>query len=251
MLNFILNALFPEKSGCLLCGKEAQGSEGVCKSCQDQFRTGGMFFCPVCGRYWAEFSAIDLVDQTELLCDDCLRHRTPYFAARSLGPYGGVLKDGIYKFKYQGNRSMSQSFGLLLAELFLRERIFFGTNLIVPVPLSREKEIERGFNQSNFLAQKIGRLLGTSVQNCLIKTRHTPSQSKLTRKARRENVAGAYEVIPEMTEELRGKKVLLIDDIFTTGATVNECAGVLLKAGADRVGVMTLASATLEKRGQA
>lgn len=255
--NSLLELLFPRRKDCIVCGRSTGGADCLCRLCQDKIIKRRNFFCPVCGRYWPETGVLpddpDIVKkgsenklanrETAPVCGDCLSSPPPFFAARSLGVYGGVLKDSIYLFKYQRQRLISVSLGRLMAELFLQEKAFEGTHVLVPIPLSIEKIRERGFNQCELLAVETGKRLGIPVNSCLNKVKNTPSQSKLTRGSRRESVKGAF----EQRANLSGEKVLLIDDIFTTGATVGECAQVLLEGGAGKVGVLTVASGLLKK----
>lgn len=238
--NCLLELLFPGRKNCIVCGRSTGGADCLCRLCQDKIIKRRNFFCPVCGRYWPEEGVLT---ETAPVCGDCLSSPPPFFAARSLGVYGGVLKDSIYLFKFQRQRLISVSLGRLMAELFLQEKAFKGTHVLVPIPLSIEKIRERGFNQCELLAVETGKRLGIPVNACLHKVKNTPSQSKLTRGSRRESVKGAF----ELRANLSGEKVLLIDDIFTTGATVGECAQVLLEGGAGQVGVLTVASGVLKK----
>lgn len=234
-MNFLerLSGLFfPPGRNCLVCGRGA-AVHGVCLVCRAQFNSGREYsLCRVCGRYEAEGK----------ICPECLASPPGYFMARSLGPYGGVLKEAIYLFKYRGCRDMSECFGQLLADVFLREPGLAAVEMLVPVPLSMQKLQARGFNQSELLALKMGRLLALPVNTGLTRVKNTSSQSKLLRQARMENVRGAF----SMTGSIRGK-VLLIDDILTTGATAGECSRVLTRAGAECVAVLTLASGLQEK----
>lgn len=235
----ILALLFPLAKGCLLCGKGRERT-AVCRGCREKMSARNHFSsCPVCGRYHDQVTA---GSENKLTCSECLRIPPAYFAARSVGPYRGPLKEAIYLYKYRGYRSLSQVFGQLLTELFLSEPRFTNADLLVPVPLSPQKTISRGFNQSELLAVRVGQLLNLPVEACLVRVRHTPSQSKLTGKARRDNVKGVF----ALSKTPRHRNVILIDDILTTGATAEECAKVLLQAGVRWVGVLTLASGIQE-----
>lgn len=255
--NTVLELLFPGRKNCLICGRAAESPDCLCRLCQDKITVRRNAFCPACGRYWPETGILqndrEIIEEVcdikmnrgknMTLCWDCISSPPPFFTARSLGEYGGVLKDSIYLFKYQRHRSLAVCLGRLMAEFFLQEKALHGTYVLVPVPLSNEKLRERGFNQCELLALETGRRLGIPVRNCLQKVKNTPSQSKLTRGSRIDSVKGAF----QLSGNLSGEQVLLIDDIFTTGATVGECAQVLLEGGAGKVGVLTLASGVLKK----
>ena len=114
--------------------------------------------------------------------------------------------------------------------------------MIVPVPLHRRRLLARRFNQSALLAQALGREAAIeAVPDLLVRTRHTPSQGGLSASARRRNVTGAFAVRKGMADNVRGARVLMVDDVYTTGATVGACTAVLLRAGALAVDVITLA----------
>ena len=113
---------------------------------------------------------------------------------------------------------------------------------IVPVPLHRWRLLARRFNQSALLAQALGREATIeAVPDLLVRKRHTPSQGGLSASARRRNVAGAFAVRKAMADSVRGARILMVDDVFTTGATVEACAAVLRHAGAAAIDVITLA----------
>lgn len=235
----ILDFIFPPHANCLLCGSALGGNERICNTCLDKITGCRESFCALCGRYRLVGMGVE-----PAICHECSDRRPAFAAARSVGIYGGVLRDAIYLYKYQGYRSLAEDFGLMLADLFLREPILPAATVLVPVPLSREKLMLRGFNQSELLARKMSSILGIPVKNCLAKGRNTSSQSKLTREARKASVQGAF----QLNNSPNGEQVLLVDDIFTTGATVGECSRVLLQGGAQKVAVLTLASGSLEKR---
>lgn len=235
----ILNFIFPPRAACLLCGWALGGNARICRACQERITGCGKKICPLCGRYWPLETGVETA-----ICHECSDRLPPFTAARALGMYGGVLRDAIYLYKYQGYRSLADDFGIMLADLFIREPILPGATALIPVPLSKEKLNTRGFNQSQLLAVKMSSVLGIPVRDYLVKGRNTPSQSKLTREARIDSVQGAF----QLNKSLKGEQVLLIDDIFTTGATAGECTRIMLQGGAHKVAVLTLASGILEKR---
>ncbi len=248
LLEKMLRVLFPEKSSCLVCGCPAE-AEIICEGCMKRIGSRqGFSLCPRCGRYLPE------TGEGSRYCSECREAPPAFFMARSLGPYGGDLKQVIYMYKYTGYRSLCSSLGMLMAELFLKEQCFWDSSIIVPVPLSAEKMRIRGFNQSELLAERMGQLLNLPVARCLLRTIDTPSQSKLTRKGRQNNIRGAFNINGPVWSpggpgaiERRYAKVLLVDDILTTGATAAECSRVLLRAGAESIYVITLASGLQEK----
>lgn len=240
ILGKVMDLLFPAAAGCLVCGRGVVET-GVCRHCRQEIAGRHNFFCcPVCGRYQLN-SAED--PNGGKICHECRKRPPAYTAARSAGPYDDRLKEAIYKFKYGGCRSLAAFFGELLAGVFLDEKVFSAADLIVPVPISPKKLSVRGFNQSELLAVKTGRILGLPVRNLLTRIKHTPSQSKLTARVRREILKGAFAIV-----EPPGRvNVVLVDDILTTGATAGECSRILIDSGVKTVNVITLASGIQEK----
>ena len=176
------------------------------------------------------------------LCSRCLRERLSFEAHRSYGIYEGTLKEAIHRFKYQGERQLVKVFGDLLYPLFQTAFHDHPVDLIAPVPLHIKRLRERGFNQSLLLARALSKRTGIPYYGRLLKKiKHTPVQTELRGRERRKNVKGAFRA--EDIEIIGGKTIVLVDDVYTTGATINECARTLLKAGAARVSAITLARA--------
>lgn len=171
----------------------------------------------------------------------------PYFGrALAYGPYDGALRDLIHLLKYDRVHPVAQVLGRMLAEVIAGLEIEADHVLVVPVPLYTAKQKQRGFNQSLEVTHAALKLLRPSSQTQftldperLIRIRDTQSQTGLTRHQRRENVRGAFLAVEP--SQLAGQTVLLVDDVYTTGTTVSECAKVLRRAGAEQVYVATVA----------
>jgi ComF family protein len=176
------------------------------------------------------------------LCEDCLRKRP--FYDRLLAPYlyDGALMKGIHQFKYAAKAYLADSFGPLLAQ-FARRRLNESTGLLaVPVPLHPKRLRERGFNQSLLLARHVAKQLDTGLDFLsLRRVRYTVPQTGLGKDERRKNVRGAFRLINP--KAVKGRAVLLVDDVVTTGNTINECARVLKQAGAKNIVCLVLARA--------
>ena len=160
--------------------------------------------------------------------------------ARSVALYEGVLKEAIHKFKFNGKKRLSGMLGQLMVEhLKCGEIPINDIDLIIPVPLSRQRERERGYNQSRLLADVISRAFNVRMDDVsLKKTKDIKPQFELKREERFLNIIGAFRSGP-----LYEKSLLLVDDIYTTGATVAEAAKALKDAGARKVHVLTLGRA--------
>jgi ComF family protein len=181
------------------------------------------------------------------LCGLCYRAAPRFRKAVAYGPYDGPLRDLIHIFKYQRVRSASPLLGKLLLEA-VQGAGLAGPLAVVPVPLWPGKQRARGFNQAEEIARSFCRVRASDgIQleaTLLIRSRETTSQTGLTRLQRRANLRGAFAV--QRSEKLRGRSILLVDDVMTTGSTAGECARVLLRAGAKEVFVATVARATRE-----
>ena len=213
LLNALLDLLFPPK--CPFCGKVLdQGEDGLCFACQR--------ILP-----WVGEDEVRTVE----FCDGCL---SPLW-------YRDGARDGVHRYKFQNGRAHARLFGDLMAQC-LQDRWEEPVDLITWVPLSKKRLRERGYDQARLLAQRMGEVTGLPVAAALAKTRNTRTQSRLGQDAsRRANVLGAYACRPEV--ELAGKRVALVDDVVTSGATLAECAACLRAAGAASVVVLTLARA--------
>jgi len=178
-------------------------------------------------------------------CGLCRRIEPPFVKAVAYGSYEGGLRDLIHMLKYQQVRPASNVLGRMLAEAVagLEPSLGDAHLLVVPVPLHTSKFRQRGFNQSELIARMALKLSPSrdrySLCDVLERTRQTLSQIGLTRHQRRENLRGAFRV--KSPEKISGREILLVDDVFTTGTTVSECARILRRAGAARVWVATVA----------
>lgn len=173
-------------------------------------------------------------------CGSC-RRRPPHFDyARAAAGYHGVLREALHAFKFGGCRALAAPLGDLVVET-LADRLPDGApSLLLPVPLHPRRERERGFNQAALLARRIGRARGWPVrEDVLARMVATPSQTELNAAARRANVRSAFRL--RRPAAVEGRRVVLVDDVLTTGATLSECARSLRRAGAVSVGAVTVA----------
>ncbi len=235
----LLDLVFPEGPECPLCGGRRQGKDicGQCRWVIDGYRNE--IFCVRCGRYAGKGAVLPAV--TAHLCYECRRHSWPFVRARAAGPYEGVLKDAIHRFKYAGRRGLAVCLARLMAEAACAGPLFPPLDMILPVPLAAEKLRIRGFNQAALLAVEVGSLLRVPVNSgLLVKDFETSPQAGLPRAARESNLMGAFRVTD--SGALRGRSILIIDDVFTTGSTMSSAASVVRKAGAGQVFALTAAS---------
>lgn len=212
---------------CDLCGREVFEGERICAVCRDElpFNTGEI--CPVCGRRVQEAG----------ICIECKASRPAAERARSCFVHEGDALALIVRFK-RGDRYLFRTLSAFLAPLAAQE--FPDADVFISVPMTKRALRRRGYNQSRLLAEETARLCGKPYRDAVVKRRETQSQKLLGRSAREKNLEGCFSVT--VRDQVRGKRVLIVDDTFTTGATVNELARTLLRAGAASVCALTLTS---------
>lgn len=225
-------------SVCRRCGAllEKRGERILCPDCLAALEVCRAPYCPSCGRFFDG-------DGAPHPCAACLRRIPPLSAARAAARYDGAVKDILLLFKYKGLRPLGRPLAAFLhAALEGENAPWRGADLLVPVPLHRIRRRERGFNQAGVLAKELSRLTEVPViDRALRKTAPLRPQASLRAEARRANIRGAYRVA--RPEAVRGKVVVLVDDVCTTGSTLGECARVLRKAGAADVRAVMVARA--------
>ncbi|PKN76523.1 MAG: amidophosphoribosyltransferase [Deltaproteobacteria bacterium HGW-Deltaproteobacteria-10] len=204
-----------------------------CCTCQDKIHFITDNFCPICGIPFLVSPA------GKHICSNCLENEPYYTQARAVAAFETVIMDAIHKFKYGHSISTGNSLGSFMAGFSFPDFNFSGYSLFIPVPLHIKRLRERGFNQSLLLANKLGRKYNLPVNFSLLKRcKSTLTQTGLKKAEREKNVKGAFFVTDR--KKVAGENIILIDDVYTTGATLNECAGELLKSGAQKVAVLTL-----------
>lgn len=236
----LLDLIYPRRPECPFCGVKSPKGE-PCYGCMTTIESYQHERpCSRCGRLAVKGAAL-LHNGAGLLCYDCRKREWPFTLARAGGPYEGILKEAITRFKYAGRRSLALHLAALMVEVCRSEARYQPASLIVPVPLSREKLRLRGFNQAGLLAVEVGRALGIPVnESCLVKAFDTPAQAGLTRVAREANLKGAFSV--SRPEVICDQVVLIVDDVFTTGSTMSAAALVVRQAGARQVFGLTAAT---------
>ena len=236
LVNSLLSVFFPVT--CSLCQSVVEDlSLGViCQSC---WRRVGPFRGILCTRCGYGFPSTN-IQSARPLCGGCRRSLFLFDFARAYSPFEDPLKEIIHQFKYSSHPSLAKPLAHLLLSVYQSNPQELSADLIIPVPLHRSRERERGFNQAFELSRQFSRLTRIPLPTrLLVRTRPTKVQAGLSRRERRINLRGAFEV--SRSRVLEDKTVLLIDDVFTTGATLNECAKILKEHGALRINVLTLA----------
>ncbi len=224
----LLSLLFPPR--CVLCGGACDGLDPVCPDCAAELPRLEGPRCYVCQE--------ELKDPALDLCPACGTRRREFDVARALGPYRSGWGTLVREFKFEKEPAIARFLIARLAEYVREEEPFGNIDRITYVPMTRADRRARGFNQARILAHGLGRRLGIPVKRLLAKVRQTPAQAELSAAARRKNLRGAFKVV----RSGQGT-VLIVDDIFTTGATVEECARALKAGGYARVYVLAVARA--------
>jgi len=230
---FILNLLYPPL--CVACRARVSKAHALCPSCWNaiSFIEGAM--CVRCG------APFDIDPGGETVCGACLRKPHDFAHGRSLFRYDDASKPLILAFKHGDRLDHAPAFAQWLQRA--GAPLFADIDVIVPVPLHRWRLFRRRYNQSAVLAERVARLTQRKHDPLLLeRTRATKSQGEMaSAKARRRNVLSAFRVPKDKRNEVRQRKILLVDDVFTTGATLDACARALKRAGAARVDALTLA----------
>lgn len=211
-----------------------------CPSCLSGIRFIHSPLCPRCG------VPFPVEESRNHLCGDCLAVERPYAVARSVGRYEGTLLEAIHRFKYRGRTGIGKIMGGIMADFAAGIWDMKVFERIVPVPLHRKRLRERGFNPSVILAREISkRFLIPLDFTSLCREISTPPQVGLDRKTRATNVQGAFAV--KHPERIDGQRILLVDDVYTTGSTLAECARILIRSQAESVAILTLARAVRDQ----
>jgi competence protein ComFC len=211
----------PSCCSCVKIGKL------FCDDCFSKLQTPGINSCFFCGEPL----------KIPGICLRCRTHPPHFYSLRSLGYFTGPLRNAIHSLKYQRNLGLGEFFSSPLVQIILRER--WQIDLITAVPLNEKRRKERGYNQAEVLAKPVARKMRVLYSSNLIKRiKHTDSQVGLSLQERQNNVAGAFLVVSEL---VNFKNILIIDDVATTGSTIDACAKALKDAGAKTVFALTLA----------
>lgn len=228
--NLLMDLLFPRR--CPVCDEPVAAGEGLCCiSCRGQLRRIRESYCLKCGR--------PLQEETQEYCPDCAKGKAQYERGRSLYEYESAA-EAIYRFKYGGRQEYAAFFGQEMAEelgSFVKD---FAPQVLLPVPLSRERMRTRGYNQAALLARELGNRLAIPVaENLAVRVKNTVPQKELSSAERQNNLKKAFKI---PANDVKLSTVMLVDDIYTTGSTVNALTDALRGAGVGRVGFVSLST---------
>ncbi|MBI2852167.1 MAG: ComF family protein [Chloroflexi bacterium] len=218
-----LDFLFPRR--CVGCGRTG---DFICQTCQESLPWLKGPVCPKCGR----------PQPGGILCSTCVSWQAAIDGIRSPLRFEGVIREAVHQLKYRNIRALAAPLAALLGDYLVAENI--PAEALVPVPIHRKRLRERGYNQASLLAKELAKLTGLPViDDCLVRQKYASPQARtLNVVERQRNVAGAFECV---NRRLDGKQVLLIDDVSTSGATLDAAASAMKNAGAKSVWGLVLA----------
>jgi ComF family protein len=235
----LVELIFPSTQLCPVCQQEESYHHGLGKNCTSKIGFIHPPLCIKCGR------PKRLASVEEELCPQCEETGYYFSRARAVGLYEGALREYLTDLKYRYRPDLGEALGMLLVEWVKLHRDYQTPDVIIPIPIHFQKLAVRGYNQVELLANPLQKYLGVSLKtDILIRDKLTESQNALNKEERFSNISDAFRVTD--TRKLTGAKVVLIDDILTTGATASEASRILLRAGALEVKVLTLAVGVID-----
>lgn len=219
----ILKLVYPMH--CPVCDEIVRPGELICPECEGKIRMASEPVCKRCGKV--------LSDERKEYCTDCGKIQHSFEQGKAVFVYEGAMRQSMYRFKYSNKREYAEFFTqrtLLMYEGWIRR---MGVEVIVPIPMYRGKVRRRGYNQAEVFAKALGRELNLPVETALVaRMRDTRPQKELNDRQRRQNLKNAFQFTSNIVKYSR---ILLVDDIYTTGSTMDAVADVLLSAGVDKV----------------
>ncbi|MDE6613921.1 MAG: ComF family protein [Clostridia bacterium] len=234
--------IFVDKYNCIVCDKELreQSRYGLCDDCLKEMTFLKDDICKKCGRL--QYNEADY-------CLTCQNHTRYFDIARSCVVYDEKAKEIVRGLKFGRRKYMAKYVSNFLMERYAECFADKEIDYIVPVPIMKKRQEERGYNQAEAIAKKLGEHYGLKIKTDVVeKIRQNAEQAKLTGKEREENVIGVYKVAKP--EDVKDKRILIVDDVMTTGSTASELAKILIKAKARNVYVLTFASTRYKITGE-
>jgi ComF family protein len=231
-----LELLYPEKNTCFICNTydESINEKYLCADCEKKLNR---IMPPVCIKCSKPIN----YDSLNCLCPDCSVYDRIFEMSKSPFLYEGIIKDSIYSFKYYNKPYFYKLFGNCLLS-YMNDIGYTDFDYIVSVPLHKSKMRTRGYNQSELIAKYLSDKLFIPYADVLKRTKKTVKQSQQSKDERRKNLRDAFGVkSPHKYKNIKNSNVLLVDDVYTTGSTADECSKTLLNYGVSKVYVITVA----------
>lgn len=237
-----LDLIYPPSLYCICCGKiiDVSRTYRLCNDCMDGMKWIGERTCAKCGKRLSEVNP-------GAVCFNCREHPHRFNRGYTCTEYGTHERAMVFALKYDGRSDIADTIGEIMADRMLAEftleELSDRYDLVLPVPVHLGKKSIRGYNQAALIAKSFSRRTGLHYDpDILIRVRETKMMRSLSPDQRRENIRGAFAVRKRRTPELKAKRIILIDDIYTTGATIDEIARVLGDADASCVDFLSFAS---------
>ena len=224
----VLDVIYPRT--CPFCDGILKREQDLCEECYSKLRYIEEPRCKKCGKQLPK-------DELEY-CYDCAITAHMYKEGVAVFVYNDMVSKSIYRFKYHNRRYYARAYGVLMAR-YCKETIKrWHPDVLIPVPIHHKKMQKRGYNQAELMAKELGFQLNIPIDDRILRrTKHTKAQKELTRSERKKNLEKAFKICADVVEY---KKVVLVDDIYTTGSTIDECAKVLMEAGVKEVFFISL-----------
>ncbi len=231
MLEKLINILYP--ATCPICGKVLRGKDKICGECEKDVVIIREPKCQKCGK--------PLITDEKIYCNDCGRKKRFFDKGVAVFRHSGRLRESIYRFKYNNARVYADYYGSVAAHIYGKMLKEWDIDAIIPVPIHRARERKRGYNQALVFARSLAKYTGFPLEKkLLIRKKKTMPQKELTETMRYFNLKDAFAVDKDRMKQI--ENILLVDDIFTTGSTVDACSSILKKAGAKKVYVLCISA---------
>lgn len=228
----IAYGIFPKS--CPICDEIIDSEKIICDDCISKIRFVGEPKCKKCGK--------KLMNDRQEYCEDCNKITHLYEMGVSTFEYTESIRKAIYRFKYHNRRDYGKFFASAIYKNNGKEVENWKCDVIMPVPIHYKRRVKRGYNQAEILAKELGKYINIPVDSkCIIRQTDTKPQKELSVSQRKQNLENAFKIVDNV---VKYKKVILVDDIYTTGSTIDECTRVLLSAGVEKVYYISLSIGT-------
>ena len=237
-MDTLLGFIYPNSLYCICCGRliDESVSYSLCKSCSDKISWANMRTCDKCGKLLGDHNPLSI-------CYNCREHGHSFDRGYTCTEYGLYEKEIIFNLKYKRKTHLAPIIAEIMYDRLEATGLEEYPDIIIPVPMHVTKERKRGFNQAALIAKELARLMGIEYRaDIVMRCKSTGVMKRLSPEERLNNVRSAFEVYEGIRRKIFGKNIFIVDDIYTTGATVDSIARILKAAGVSRVDIVTFAA---------
>lgn len=235
IINYFIGIIYPYR--CPSC-RRIVNNNSFCESCWKKLFFIEKPYCVICGEQ------LNVKTDSDLICGKCIKFKYNFDRNFSVFIYNRTIAKAIYKFKFGRKTFLAEFFAKFLAKKTNNVKIDY----LIAVPIHKKRLKTRGYNQSLLLVKEVSKITNIPyISNLLLKDKNTVPQSKLKSSKRKTNLKSVFNINKKYIENIKGKNIGIIDDVFTTGSTINECAKILKKSGANKVFGFTIVKSTLNK----